>query len=322
MAKWTKLALAGSAAVTVIGVATLHGGSVPITACACDHDDVILPAAGAHDVPRNTKLWTVGNPQLFRGFEANGVPVRDHDSASLGSLPGLVWQETPERLAADQTYVLRGYRGELVQSFTTGARDDTQPPAPPVVRALGVMASEYTADDDADYLVKPVVRVVFDGEVDADTVLLEYTLSYQRDDLDVVQTFVTTRDGVRLVGRPVCGTELQVPPLAEHVPMQLAVRAIDLAGNKSAPVVRKIELWSAPPTQAACARQTMYRKTTADHVVEVIGLVLIGLSVLAAVVATLAVLVGTPVMLVIQLVRWLRKPKGVQLPRAIVKRER
>jgi hypothetical protein len=54
-----------------LSAASAHASSEPV--CSCGTAPVILPAAGARDVPRNTKIWVVGGAIGQSRLESKGA---------------------------------------------------------------------------------------------------------------------------------------------------------------------------------------------------------------------------------------------------------
>jgi hypothetical protein len=133
--------------------------------------------------------------------------------------------------------------------FTTGASDDHVPPARPELRALSITASEQATG------IEPVVQIVLDAAFDPGAALLHFTFNVDEPGQRLAirhrpRSVVTTLDGWRTLGRPACGTTLMFAPGDRVV---VSIRAIDLAGNMSLPVIREVTVERAVSTVTACA---------------------------------------------------------------------
>jgi hypothetical protein len=249
--------------------------------CSCEEGRAILPAPGSTEVPRNTKIWVFGGSIGTGALDDGGTQPRSIDGAADRERQ---WFDVGA-LAPGHAYTFGGSWGDLATQFTTGAVDDTTPPAAPVVRTLGIAVSEYGES------AWPVTQLVFDAALDRDVAMLRFSFTShgQR------TTRTTTTQSWRVVGRPVCGTELPFA-VGDHVTVE--VIAIDLAGNESAPAVRELEVWRGPPTQPACAHLRHFRCGLGD-----MGFLFLGMAFVAFVVI--------PV-LIVWLVRYFQRMRARQ----------
>jgi hypothetical protein len=204
--------------------------------CTCHAGPWVLPAEGSIDVPRNTRIWVL-DPPVGPGA------IEDGDATAWrgnGVTEGGAQRFDLDRLAGTHTYRFQVERGPSTQ-FVTRPGDDTAAPAPPAVRALALAVSEYGPG------TTPVVDVTLDAALDPDVVLLRVTLTSH----DRTVSRILTPQGLMTLGRAACNTEL---PFAAGDHVSVAISAIDLAGNESAPAVRAVEVGRAPASVPACAR--------------------------------------------------------------------
>lgn len=209
------------------------------TPCSCGPGDQILPAPGARDVPRNTKVWSLGDHGGEARLEGGEAPLDAGSSLVTPDGPPIYRIDFGE-LAATRSYAFHGVVGSPSTQFTTGAYDDTTPPAPPVVHTLAIAVGDPGPATESGSML------TFTATLDPDVVLLRFTFTSDH----VRYSVITTTDGWRWLGRPACHTEL--PFRGEHV--SVAVSAIDLAGHESEPTTREIELQHGAATLPACAR--------------------------------------------------------------------
>jgi hypothetical protein len=209
-------------------------------ACVCATDVAVLPAPGTREVPRNAKIWVVGGmlgrSRLDGGERAwtgNGRLVPADDARATQ-------QFDPGPLEPGRSYRFRGFDFGPATRFTTGSREDFSPPVRPSVRALWIAVRDHGAG-------LPAAELGFDADLDPDTALLHFVLTSERTRLSLITTTTSWRE----LGRPACSTAL---PFAAGEHMQVAVSAIDLAGNESLPAIRDFEVGRAASTLAGCVR--------------------------------------------------------------------
>lgn len=209
--------------------------------CVCATDVEILPAFGARDVPRNTKIWVVGGmlgPALLDG---GGTSWKGGGKLVAGDSGRSTQQFDPGTLAPGESYAFRGIEYGPRTRFTTGAEDDVTPPTRPVLGALWIAVSEYGAASE------PLAEIGFDAALDPDAALLRVTFTSAR----TQRSMITTTAGWRALRRPACKLALPFRP-GEHV--SVAVSAIDLAGNESPAVRRDVEIGRAAFRLPSCVR--------------------------------------------------------------------
>jgi hypothetical protein len=108
----------------------------------------------------------------------------------------------------------------------------------PAVRALWIAVRDHGAG-------LPVAELGFDAALEPDAALLHFVFTSEHTRLSLITTPTSWRE----LGRPACSTAL---PFAAGERVQVAVSAIDLAGNESLPSVRDIEVGRAASTLAGC----------------------------------------------------------------------
>lgn len=188
-------------ALAFVATSTGSAGAERAARCACP-DRLVLPEPGATNVPRNTRLWVLDH---------TGAPGSGPTSLTSSPIPG----EPRAYLAPNTEYSLDGTR------FTTGVVDETPPAVPANVTASILVMAQPT-----EYM--PVDAVTLWGDYDADTALVKVDLwDGQRE-----TTFYTTPKRLYL-----CSPGVSIRPGS----IRMTIRAIDLAGNESAPLTTIVE---------------------------------------------------------------------------------
>lgn len=205
----------------------------------------ILPAPGARDVPRNTRLWVLGaQPGTWEvtggdltWVGAGTVLTRDPQSrvtAQRFELAGL---------AADRSYAARGVDFGPSTHFATGALEDHTAPAAPFVRALAIAVRDHRGGDPA------IPELSLDVALDPDAAMLRFTFETGGRSVSAIATPGTLRKLERPapsqhrcgVGRgpAMCDAMLA---LAAGDRVRVSITAIDLAGNESPATTHVVEV--------------------------------------------------------------------------------
>jgi len=216
--------------------------------CDCGAGEVVLPQPGATGVPRNTKLWVVG-----RNYTAN-EELRTAQGATITAAPREVGGEmrvvtrydVPD-LAPMGEYVAEPIQWGPTTRFKTGADFDLVAPAAPLIRSAGIA---ITPAHDAEH--RDLGELQLDAGFDADTALVKIEISGTRPRIMIV----TVPGGWQWVGKPACNGQLDVQP-GDHV--EIAVTAIDLAGNESKPAVQQVVVAAGSAPLEPCARWHHHR---------------------------------------------------------------
>jgi hypothetical protein len=205
-------------------------------------------------LPRNARLWlSNGDPgsgrYRVRGKHLDRLVVADRSSRfiDLGVLE------------PNETYEVRDAHWDWTLAwFTTNSDEDHAPPRMPLIRSLSVVHLsdlDHSTADDVDregfafdrHLSANEIRP--DLELSADTMFLDITI-YDPANTAAFHT-VMWREDLSLLGRTACGRQVH---LRAGTSSCMVIRAIDLAGNISAPAIRCATVTDAPGETARAAK--------------------------------------------------------------------
>jgi hypothetical protein len=211
--------------------------------CDCGTDEIVLPQPGAMGVPRNTKVWAVGRnygeDEDLRTAEGTTITARARE---VGGRMRVVTRYDVPDLGPMREYVAEPDSRGPTTRFTTGPDFDLVAPAAPVIRSAGIAITPARDAEHGD-----LGELQLDAGFDADTALVKIEISGTRSQIMIL----TVPGDWRWVGKPACERQLNVRP-GDHV--QIAVTAIDLAGNESAASVQQVVVAPGSSSLEACAR--------------------------------------------------------------------
>ncbi len=193
----------------------------------CHHGGGQYALSSPEPVPRNAKLWLAEPFRLpashfrVRGPGVDRIVTRERwgDFADLGELePDARYVVTVPELGGFELAV-----------FETSSDDDTAAPPAPELRSVAVEASGRTTRRYDDFARGNVADVVgLDVGLSDDTAFVEL------DDSSGRARHTLWRGDLELLGRTTCGPTADIRDDRACV----TIRAVDLAGNRSAPVTR------------------------------------------------------------------------------------
>src|ERR1051325_7929398 len=245
--------------------------------CDCGSRETVLPQSGATGVPRNTKMWAVG-----RNYDSD-MELRSEKGASLtvgarevGGETRVVTRYDIPDLEAQREYVAEAVERGPTTRFTTGPDVDLVAPAAPLIRGAGIAITPARDAEHGD-----VGELQLDAGFDADTALVRIEISGTPSPIRIL----TVPREWRWVGKPACETQLLVRPGDQ---VQIAVTAIDLAGNESTPSVQRVVVATGSSPRDPCASRFHRRCGAAGALFMFLAMIsIVGIAIVVAVLIAL-----------------------------------
>lgn len=201
-------------------------GPRPADACSCDPTIHLSPADGATEVPRNVEIvlrdvsWFLPD-YVLRGPDGEEVPIEVENLGSTHVLRPLAL------LAAGTAYTIEAQTLPVPPAFTTGADEDLDAPAAPLLGDL-FLASAPLTDEIGFSCGDTMYDVDLDVSLAPDVATVEITV----DSPSGLQEHLFLPEELAWLGgwNSGCGPDLPVLGGADHV---VTIRARDAAGNVS-----------------------------------------------------------------------------------------